>query len=333
MHTLSDPEQAAEARAQSRKTPVKLYPCNETTRATVRDMRARDVKLTIATLARKLNCNTAIISQWLSDEGNQYPGTITTYEARAEDFIRNEARRRASGVETISCSVAKQLASALEMIRRTNDIGVIMAEAGFGKTRGEELYAAQNPTAILFRIFSWCCDKASLEGALFKVVGSAGYDNRTKRAEFLTHKLAGSDRLLIVDDAHKLTRPALQWLFDFCDETQIPLGLVGTFTLLDKVEDDPQRGSRVGLRFEIIPEEPRDLIEYLARTLAPGAANGQFIELCDLAEQVVKEDGHYRAAHKQLKLAVEMRELKPALTWPEAFRAAHSLLIRDYTLS
>ena len=309
---------------------VTVYPCNDGLRQRLIELRAGG--LSNNKLAAKLGCSPAIVSQWLAPEGNTYPADIGKWEKRAEDFLRNEARRRASGVETTACDVSRQINAALEAIRRTNDVGAIMAEAGFGKTRAIELYCAQNPTAILFPVKSWACDKASIEGALFTAVGSAGYDHRTKRAVFLANKLTGSDRLLIVDDAHKLTRPALQWLFDFVDETQTPLGLIGTLELLDKIEDDAQRFSRVGLKYEIVPENPRDLIEHLVKTHAP-QANGALGELCDLCEQVVAQHGHYRAANKQLKLAAELKESNSKLGWPQAFRQAHTQLVRKYKLA
>lgn len=310
---------------------IPVYPCNEVIRQRLIEMRTAGLSNT--KLSAKLGCSTSIISQWLAPEGNTYPADITKWERSADDFLRNEARRKASGVETADCDVARQLRSAFELIRKTNDAGIVMAEAGFGKTRGIELYLNDNPTCILYGVKSWAADKQSIEGALFDAVGSGGWDKQTKRAVFLAKKLTGSDRLLIVDDAHKLTRPALQWLFDFADETQIPVAFVGTLELEDKVADDAQRFSRIGVRYEIVPEKPRDLIEHLVRTHAPDA-NGAFADLCDLAEQVVREHGHYRSANKQLKLAAELKEAsRKDISWQEAFRKAHPMLIRKYKLA
>jgi DNA transposition AAA+ family ATPase len=156
----------------------------------------------------------------------------------------------------------------------------------------------------------------------------------------MVNKLRGSDRLLIVDDAHKLTRPALQWFFDFHDATQVPVALVGTYELLDKLEDDTQRFSRVGYHEEIKHTDAggklvvdRALVKHLVKQLVP-AANGESESLCDLAEQVAEQHGHYRSVHKQLKLAIEIKAgSKADITWVQAFRAAHTKLIRKYKLS
>lgn len=283
-------------------------------------------------LASKIGCSTSIISQWLSPEGNCYPGDIKKWERSAEDFLRNEARRTASGVVTKQCEVSDQIRAAFELIRKTNDVGMILAEAGEGKTRAVELYVRENPTCVLFTVRSWAADKGSVEGELFKAVGSTGYDKQTKRSSFMAKRMMGSDRLVIVDDAHKLTRPALQWLFDFHDETNVPLGLVGIFDLEDKVEDDAQRHSRVGLRFEILPGDYRGLIEHIVATHGPKSGK-DFNNLCDLCEQVAKKHGHFRAVHKQMKLTAELRAAeKDGINWTAAFRRAHMLLVRAYKL-
>lgn len=283
-----------------------------------------------ARVGRELGYSPGVVSQWL---GGKYPGDVTEVEARVRDYLQGFQRRRLSGIETVECELTRQVHTALEAIRRTNDVGVILAEAGEGKTRALELFVARNPTAVLFRVRSWCSDKLSIEGALMDAVGRGGYDHRTKRAVWLCEKFAGTGRLLIVDDAHKLTRPALQWLFDFHDETACPIPLVGIYELADKLKDDAQRFSRVGLLHEVKPKNPRELLGHLVSRLAPGARNGEADELLALCEQVAEQHGHFRAVFKQLKLAAEIKEGKPALGWAQCFQGAHGKLLREYRLN
>jgi DNA transposition AAA+ family ATPase len=281
-------------------------------------------------IGRELGYSQAVVSQWL---GGKYPGDVAAVEARVRDYLRGFQRRRLSGIETVECEVTRQVHTALEAIRRTNDVGVVLAEAGEGKSRSLDLFVDRNPTAVLFRTRSWCADKLSVEGALMDAVGRGGYDNRTRRAVWLCEKFAGSGRLLIVDDAHKLTRPALQWWFDFHDETGCPIGFVGIYELLDKLKDDAQRFSRVGLLHEVKPKQPRELLTHLVGRLAPGARNGEADELLMLCEQVAEQHGHFRAVFKQLKLAAEIKEGKPALGWVQCFQGAHGKLVREYKLN
>lgn len=326
MHNSSHPENGKDAAQQ----------INEVLRARLAEM--RDLPGDIWSnnkLARKLGCNTAYVQGYIAGD---FPGDLGNFERKLEDFFANESRRRASGIDTTECNDTEQIRTAFEFIRKTNDLGAVVAASGEGKTRGVEHYLATNSTSILYRTTVWSNDKQSVESTMFEAVGRAGWDAHTKRAIFMVNKLRGSDRLIIVDDAHKLTRPALQWFFDFYDSTLCPMALVGTFELLNKLDDDTQRFSRVGYYEEIKRVDSkgqlivdRALIKHLVKQLAPDA-NGETETLCDLSEQVAQNQGHYRSVHKQLKLAVEIKSGNHKLSWPVAFRAAHTKLIRNYKL-
>lgn len=287
-------------------------------------------------LAKSLGCNAAYVQGYIAGD---FPGELDKFERKLVDFFANESRRKASGVETIESSTAAQIKTACELIRKTNDMGAICAPSGEGKTRGIELYLVSNPTAILYRTTVWSCDKKAVEAAMFDAVGRDGWDKQTRYATFMVNKLRGSNRFIIVDDAHKLSRPALQWFYDFHDATQCPIALFGTLALLDKLEDDPQRFSRSGYYQEIKQVDAkgnlvvdRALIKSLVKQLAQDA-NGETENLIDLSEQVAAEHGHYRSVHKQLKLAAEIRSGAKNISWPQAFRAAHTKLIRNYKIS
>ncbi len=306
---------------------------NEALRQRLLDQRAGPGKDNFSNnkMAKKLGVNSSYVSQYCT--GKEFSGDIAVFERKLEDFFRNEARRRLSGVETISTDETKSIASALETLRKLNEIGCIVLASGGGKTRGEELYLKENPTAIHFQVRAWNNDKNSIEGALFKSVGQAGWDGQTKRADFLVTKLTGSDRLLIIGDAHKLTKAALQWVVDFWEATLIPIALVGTHALHDLLMSDTQRFSRIQLWNEIKPANELILITHLAKSLMP-ELNGELGDVCDLGEQIVSHEGCYRAVYKQFKLAEEIRSgAKKAITAVQAVRSAHTKLLRDWALN
>ncbi len=311
-------------------TPVKF---NEALRARLLELRAGPTKENFSNnkMAKALGVNSSYVSQYC--QGKDFTGDLAMFERKLEDFFRNQARRKASGVDTIANDETKALASGLELLRKLNEIGCIVLGSGGGKSRGEELYLRENPTAIHVQVRSWNCDKNSIEGAIFKAVGSAGYDNRSKRAEFMVTKLTGSDRLLIFGDAHKLTKAALQWVVDFWEATLIPIALVGTHALHDLLMSDTQRFSRIQLWNEIKSSNDRVLISHLATSLMP-ELNGELESVCDLGEQIVSHEGLYRAVYKQFKLAEEIRSgAKKPITAAQAVRAAHTKLLRDWQLN
>ena len=311
---------------------TKTSPTRESLLALIEQRGEGADKLSNAKLATKLGYSSSVVSQYLAPEGIKYTGDLVKLEKAVDDFVRNELRRKMSGVDTIQSVAVKEVATALEYIRKTSDIGIVLSEAGVTKTRGVDHYAAANPLAILVRARQWLKDEHSVMSCIFEAV-KGGYDNRTSRVNHILKKLTGSGRLIVVDDAHKLNRSALQWLCDLFDETLCPIGLVGIYELEDKLADDAQRFSRVGLRWEIKPEEPKELIEHLIRSLCPGITTPDQRQLFPLCEQVAEQHGHFRSVHKQLKVAAEIREGKPGLSWEEAFKAAHAMLVRKYPLN
>jgi len=286
-------------------------------------------------IAKRMGVSSAQISQYLNDAGCIYEGDIAKLERSINDLLDNETRRRSSGVETKQSLITEEVRAHLEYMRKTTDIGVILAESGEGKTRAIEHYMQTHPTAIHYRTFVWSNDLASVQNSMFEMAGRKDYDGKTKRVLCTVRNLRGSERLIIVDDAHKLTIPALQWWFDFHDATLCPMCFAGTFQLLDKLSADAQRFSRVGIHLEIANDQSgidRGLITHLVQSIAPsaGAETGELIDLC---EQVAREHGHYRSVHKQLKLAVELKSGKRSLSYIQAFRSAHSMLVRNYNLN
>lgn len=286
-----------------------------------------------AHIARELGVSGSLVSLYLNEgEKGGYSGDVEGFELKVRDLLDNYARRKLSGLESVECEVSKSIKMAVEVIRRTNDIGVIIAEAGQGKTRGLELYRKDNPTSVLYHVRQWSKDLKDVEAMMMAAAGKTQREGREKRAVWLVEHFRGTNRPVILDDAHKLTRPALQWFFDFHDETGVPLIFVGIYTLEEKLRDDAQRFSRVGFRHEIRPENPDALIRHMIFECCPDIGPDELVELIGLCEQVAEEHGHFRAVFKQLKLAAELRD-SHRKSWVKAFRSAHTKLIRAYPLN
>jgi hypothetical protein len=136
-----------------------------------------------------------------------------------------------------------------------------------------------------------------------------------------------------------LHRSSFYWWLDFHMATQMPIAFVGIFNLLTIVESDSQLFSRIGYKEEISRKESngklkpdRTLIEHMIKELTPKNVNPP-LQLIDLCAQVASHRGCYRAVHKQLKLAVEIRSSDTTMDWKDAFGAAHTKLFRDYDLN
>jgi DNA transposition AAA+ family ATPase len=326
-----------EDRGEESKTPT-IYPCNKTIRERLTAKREEPV-FSNKVIARRIGMSDAVISQYLNDDGCLYSGDIPKLELKIVEFLENDARRVASGIENAKCSASEQIRQAVEYIRKTSDIGLVLDGSGGGKTRGMQIYAGENSLAVLYRTFSWSCTKNACESFVFRVAGKDGYDGRTPRTEHSVTKFCGQQRPFLVDDAHFLHYTALKWWIDFAEATQSPLILGGTFKLLEMVERDPQIFSRIGLRFEINKTDKegnlavdRELIRHMVDQLLP-QNSAKPLELIDLCAKVAEKHGHYRSLHKQLKVAVEIKAgTQRTISWAEAFRDAHTMLVRNYEL-
>jgi DNA transposition AAA+ family ATPase len=312
---------------------TKTQRCNLVLRDKLRTLRASSAVYSNAQLGAKLGYSSGVLSQYLSDDGCKYEGNIPGLEKKIEDFLQALERRRASGIDTHPSKTAAEMLDAFEYIRKTNDCGAIIAESGEGKTRGIELIQKKHDLAILVEATEWSCDKHSIMNSLWTGCAVDGWDRRSERFPYLVQKMRGSDRPIIVDDAHKLSQPALSLLTTWQEMTACPLALVGTPELVSKLESDPQRYSRIGINWAIkAGGKDNKLLLHMVRSIAKDA-NGDLDDLLELCGQVAAHHGHNRAVHKQLKLAAEMRHADDTMTWPAAFKAAHTHLARKYQLT
>lgn len=304
-----------------------VKPYREDIRNALTEYRNRH-SLTLSALAGELATNATQVCKYLNGKPE---GDVTRLERLIEDIIKNESRRKDSRNTIIETYITRIISATFETIRETNDVGLVFGPAGLGKTCGIELYASKNPTAILATAKTWRAGSRDMEGLIFHALSNRSWKPNTKRGDFLVDRMTGSNRLIIVDNAHKLRPSALGWLFDFHDATECPLALVGNPSVLDLIRSNDQWFSRIGLKRELRlnPSQSRKISEQLVGQIIPEAIE----HLRGLAEQVVEHHGHFRALRKQVILARKIRENTPAETpWAMAFRSAHDQLVRDYAL-
>jgi DNA transposition AAA+ family ATPase len=281
--------------------------------------------LTITKMSQQIGYSTSVLSQYLT---GIYPGDTDRFERRAADWLRARDRKKRIGVKLIESEATRTVMAALETIRRTNDVGVIYGDAGIGKTSGIALYLEENPTCVEISLSRWARNDAQIERLIFGAMDSGAWKGNTPRAEFIVSKLRGSNRLLIVDNAHKATAAGLEWLFDLHDETRIPIALVGNEEVIRPIQANDQRFSRVGLKQPVTVSKPRALVKHLVQSVAP-----QFLgQVETLLEQVAEQHGRFRAVTKGLSLSATLAEAG-GLDPISAVKAAHQRLVRHYELA
>lgn len=300
---------------------------NEELRARLDDYRSR-LELNNADLGRELGIGATQVSRYLSGAPNW---DVSKLERVIDDVLKNEKTRKRSALALFKTPVSKLVDGAFETLRETNDVGVIFGPAGLGKTCGIQLYVADHPSAIALTATRWRRDCASVVAMLFHSGSTQSWKGNDSRADFVVRRLKDSNRLIIVDNAHRLTAAARELLFDLHDETGCPLALVGNPELLDEIRKNDQQFSRIGVKTELRlkPKEAGKVADQIVEQLAPEA----LLELRPLVEVVAEKQGHFRAVRKQLNLARKIKEgadAKP--NYATAFRSAHRFLVRDYAL-
>lgn len=331
MHTASHPEK--DEREGKPESPRTNYSCDEALRQQLRKFRDESKgtadEWSNGRLAREIGFSVRVISDYLNDGGNKYDGEIGKVEARLRQFLRDIRLSLDSSVDSIECEVSKQIELSIEEARTAKRIGVGIGAPGVGKTRGIGLYCAGHDLAISFVTRTWHRNTSSVANCLLEAADVTQSKSGIKSFESFVEKTRGMARPIIVDDAHKLTRGALQLLYDYRDETGAPIMLIGDDRLLAKLRDDAQRLRRTGIVTHFKIKSPDALIDHHIRSLIPNA-NGESDDLRKLARQIVAKAGHFGSLQMELALAVRLKKGIPDWSWVEAVKHAHQKLIRDY---
>lgn len=315
LERLTTPDQSRNPRAK---------PYREALRAALEGYKT-EYELSVREVARELGVGATAVSKYL----NKVPeGDVEKLEERIADAVKAAPKRREYSEGLFESSVTKAVAGVCELIRKTNDFGLIHGRAGIGKTEGVKMYAAANPTAILLTMTRWTAFSDGVTSALFEQLDGRSKDHNESRVAWMVKRLRDSKRLIIVDNAQRLSKCGLEWLFDFNDETRCPIALVGNPGVLKKISSCDQKFSRVGYARPIELKRPAEAARAMLENFCPEFAE----QLLPLAQKVASKRGYLRSLRKHLLLLPEFE--KAAKGCPvTAFRMAHTQLVCNYDLN
>jgi DNA transposition AAA+ family ATPase len=283
-------------------------------------------KLTNAQLGKQLGVGPTAVSSYLN---NAPRGNWQLLQKRAADMLANAKRRRPTAelLPLRDTPTSRKVAAALDLIRETNDYALIYGDAGIGKSCGCTLYAMRNPSSVLITAAAWSKNIGGVQSALLDELGWAAWDKKIPLAMWLVGKFRGSSRLIIVDNAHRLTKQALSWLFDFHDTTGCPIALSGNPEIMEKIVPSDQSFSRIGVREEIKLDTIEEIEEF-TRTLLSDMAPELISEIGAEAAERMAGQGHARALRKQISLTTKLLQSEQFKGQPrKAFAAAKTKLV------
>lgn len=290
-----------------------------------------DNSLTLDALALRTGTNASAISRYLT--GNP-TGDVAKLEKNLSDYLSKESRRKEWNDIYFETKCVKTCHVAFDIIWDSGDIGLVHGAAGLGKSTACNEYAKQHPTALFFTVIQGRGNDYDLVKELWSLLPTAraADDRRLRRAEYVLKKMRGSGRLLIIDNAQRLSMSGLRWLNDFNDVTACPIALVGNDEVLTKIKNSSQMSSRVGFKQDIgkmIADDDGSqkwlhaAADEMVKSMWPEAAS----EIKYLARDAADRPGHLRTLKKQLRIAIR---LASAASWggtrSRAFAEARSLI-------
>lgn len=314
--------------------------------------RRENPDLTNRILGEKLGVDKTTVSKY---SNKTFRGDIAKLEETlalffAELDVQSKVTQEVKAFET---ETTRQMLRQLRIIAAKPQIGIIHGEAGYGKTKGIELFVRDNPNTIVVTAGPVTGSGGSaVQNGLFAAIGGEGFHRSgLNRGAFVAKALKVRPRFIIIDDAHELHEIGRRWVKHFYDLTGCAIALVGNPRIKMAWSLDPQQASRVGFVCEVcLPRKHgadrsatvRDAVDKLLQQIWPEACQG----VKELAYLVAEKPGHLRAVWLQVAQAMQLLDMdavegneipkmaaKHGRTPEEqAFRLAHAHLMRSYTL-
>jgi DNA transposition AAA+ family ATPase len=284
-------------------------------------------------LATRLGTSSAYVSLAFKDK---FPGDVAAFERRVESLLSGEAanEREVLDVELVKHGfLVETMRQFLFSVAHTRDIGVAWCPAGRGKTCGIAVYLQSEPLAVCVTALKSLSGWRSIRDALLAALPVKRRGKGETWNQYIKRTFRGSERLLIIDNAHLLTESARQWLaYDWHEQTGCGLALVGNDIIVDQWKVNDQHLSRVGLAIEVTSKaSAKDSAKAILAQFLPAAAHDA--AAVALAARLMDARGAGRAVRKHANLARELLASNAADTPAAALKLANSMLLSDVKLA
>jgi DNA transposition AAA+ family ATPase len=187
---------------------------------------------TAAELSRRTNIKQSQISEFRNDKWKGKPETLLTVAsqlARAVNALivqRRADETRIGGF--VKTRVAEVIFSLVAYCIKRHLIGAFVVPAGSGKTMALRQLCEDTPGAILVTVRRTRSSVKSFLQLLARALGMDEFGRAEDIQDAVTNRLVRSDRLVLIDEAHKLPVACLDIVREIADETRVPIVLAGT---------------------------------------------------------------------------------------------------------
>jgi len=206
-------------------------------------------KLSQEQVARGLGLSSSVVSQFLA---GKYLGDNKQVAIRIRAWLDQELKADAAPKRSlyVQTAVAKQIQVALTAAMQSPmepgaaRIALIYGPAGIGKTYVLQAFQRMNPASIYMRVNIGATNAGGFLRLFCVGVGLGTTPLKTAMFQAIVAKLHASNRLIMIDEAHKLDDEGLETVRDLHDQTLCPFALAGT----DEIRRRLQDGLRVARR-------------------------------------------------------------------------------------
>ncbi|MDD6910958.1 AAA family ATPase [Actinobacillus minor] len=205
-------------------------------------------------VAQLLGVSVATVSLYLKGE---YNGNVSDIDRKVDELIERdkakvvEAKYNAAFVPTLAARRGMEI---MRFAHVEGEIKVIFGAAGLGKTEMLKQYAKENHSAVLLSVNPTFNAKVLLR-KLAEGIGANTQGTNADLFDNIVNKLAGSERVILVDEAEYLPTKALELLRRINDDSKVGVVLVGMPRLLinlrGKNNELAQLYSRVGFACDL----------------------------------------------------------------------------------
>lgn len=282
----------------------------------------RDRGYTQAAVARAIGVSDSAISQWL---GGKYKGDVKSLEHAITGFLQLDGERsekRRITLPFVMTSAAGRVFDACRMAHLDGEIGVVIGEAGIGKTTAVKEYATRNSNVILVEADLGYTAR-DLFAELHRKCGFDGLGSINRMKDDVIDKLKGSGRLIVIDEAEHLPVRALDLVRRINDKAGVGILFCGLKRFMEslriKQADFAYLYTRVGFKVSLDNLRPQD-VEMLVHEAVPGS-NGLWKSFHE------ESHGNARILGKLIARTLRLCDLNGAQPSPELVHEAAKMLV------
>lgn len=266
--------------------------------------------ISIQKIGLKIKKSAATISQYIS---KKYPGDVKGLESLLATFLhREKGIEEAGGSTEVFCSTSSSILmwEVLQFCDYKKKMGVILAPSGSGKTRTCEEYKDKNPASILITADPANRTPAQILRLMMKDTGIGKASSIGQMLYDVVDKIKGSNRLIIIDDAHFLTWEAYEAVRKIYDYAKVGIIYSGQERLYEQMRGQAQRAylydqiySRIAIKrdkFKVLKKDATAIVN----AVCPGLT----ADCLDFLYTKAQGKGRYRAMMNLLDVCSMMNE-------------------------